>query len=448
MALLGLVGAILCWTGILGGELPPEATASLGVTSLAVGLWGSEIIPLSVTALLVVALLWVTGAVPQVELAFAGFSSPVLFFLLGTTGLGVAAEQTRLTDRLASLLIRSMRGSSRRLLVELLLSMPLQALFVPSAISRNAILVPIYDRVLSRLGKPRRLGAAIMLTLGVMGPFSSSALLSGGISPVAAATALGGFTWGSWLVALAPPYYTLLALGGLAVWFFTRPEPVAVDTTETASAASPGLEPAQWRVIGISVATSILWMLDQFTHWPPAIPALLALVALLLPRAGAMTWQQYATRVPWAICFVLAGAVSLADALTASGAADWVARVLFGLFPAFVHPLAMATAVFFVTLILALAIPNRAAAITLAIPLATAYASGGLLPAVAAGLIVMIAVDAETIYPAQTAATLLCYERGYFGAGELARFNLITLALSLLVILFVALPWWAFIGLF
>jgi sodium-dependent dicarboxylate transporter 2/3/5 len=160
-----------------------------------------------------------------------------------------------------------------------------------------------------------------------------------------------------------------------------------------------------------------------------------------------MTWQEFSAGAPWGICVVLAGAVSLANALTRTGAAGWLAGGLFGwiALPGGAGP--MAVAVFVVTALITLAIPNRAAAITLGVPLATAYAASGALSHAAAGLIVMIAVDAETIYPAQTAANLLAYERGYFSAGRLARFNLITLGAALLVVVFVALPWWSLIGL-
>jgi di/tricarboxylate transporter len=447
VVLAGAIGAGLCWGGVVGAELTPAARGSLGVASLAVALWGSEVLALPVTALLAMVLLFVVGTVPSAEQALVGFASPVLFFLLGSAGLGITAEHTGLADRLAAGLLARSRGSGWRLLLELLLSMPLQALLVPSAISRNAILVPVYDRVLVRLGRPPRLGAAVMLTLGILGPLASSALLSGGTSSVAAAHAIGGFTWPTWLVALAPPYYALLALCGVAVWLFTRPERTVV-TADEVDVVHPGrLKAAEWRVAAVSTATALLWMLDQLTHWPPAIPALLALVVLLSPGVGVMSWGAFAREAPWGTCVVLAGAVSLADALGRSGGAAWLARGLFGSLPLPGGAAPMALAIFAVTALITLAIPNRAAAITLGIPLATAYAASGALAPAAAGLVVMIAVDAETIYPAQTAANLLAYDRGYFSAGTLARFNLITLLLAAGVVVGVALPWWALVRL-
>jgi anion transporter len=444
----GATGAGLCWMGVVGGDLPATGRASLAVTSLAVGLWGSELVDLPVTALLAMVLLYVGGAVARPEAAFVGFSSPVLFFLIGSTALGIAAEHTGLADRLAGWLLRRSGGSGRRLLLELLVSLPAQAFLVPSAMSRNAVLVPVYDRVLGRLGRPAQLGASTMLTLGVLGPLASSALLSGGTSPVVAAQAIGGFTWATWFIALAPPYYVLLAADALVLWWICRPEPNVEDSTLAADAVpSKPLAGAEWRVAAISLATSLLWVLDALTGWPPAVPAMLAMVALMTPPLGVMDWRAFAARAPWATSVILAGAVSLADALARSGAAAWIARALFGWLPPTDNPLAIALAIFSVTALITLAIPNRAAAITLGVPLATAYATAGSFSAAAAGLIVMIVVDAETIYPAQTATNLIAYGRGYFSAGMLAKFNLITLAIALAVVLGVALPWWSLIGL-
>jgi len=445
--LAGSAGAGLCWSGIVAGDLSVAARSALAVSSITVGLWASELIALPVTALLGMVLLYVTGAAGTADQALSGFASPVLFFLLGSAGLGIAAEHVGLTERMAAWLLERSRGSGRRLLGELLLSMPLQALAVPSAISRNAVLVPVYERVLDRLGSPRRLGMAIMLTLGVLGPLASSALLSGGTSPVAASQAIGGFTWMTWLVALAPPYYVLLGVGGIAVWLFARPERAIVTAAEVQVTPPGRLGSAEWRVAAVCIATSLLWMGDRFTHWPTAVPALLALVVLVTPRIGVMTWQRFSRSAPWGICTVLAGAVSLAASLTRSGAAAWMAHGLFGRIAVPSTSWAMALAVFAVMGLITLAIPNRAAAITLGIPLATAYAAGSPLNAAAAGLVVMIVVDAETIYPAQTAANLLAYDRGYFSGGQLARFNAITLAAAAAVVVFVALPWWSLVGL-
>ena len=42
---------------------------------------------------------------------------------------------------------------------------------------------------------------------------------------------------------------------------------------------------------------------------------------------------------------------------------------------------------------------------------------------------------------------MLAYDAGYFDNGQLVRFNLITLAAAAAMVVFVALPWWSFVGL-
>jgi len=448
LGLAGAAGALLCWRGAVAAELAPAGRGALGVASLAGGLWASELVPLPVTAVLVTVLLYASGAVQRPEQAFGGFASPVVFFLLGAAGLGVAAQRSGLMTRISTWLLGRSGGSGGRLLTELLVSLPLQAFVVPSATSRNAILVPVYEQVLARLGRPQRLGAAIMLVLAVLGPFASSAILSGGVSPVAAAQAIGGFTWLSWFAALALPYYVLIVASGLVLRLFARPEHLAISLPAGQAAARFGrLTAGEWRVAAVSAGTSLLWMLDRFTHWPPALPALLALVLLMLPGFGVMTWQEFTAQAPWSTCFMIGGATSLATVLTQTGAAAWTAQRLFNLFPATHSETATALIVFVVATAISLAIPGRAAVILLAVPLAITYAAAGSLSAPAAGLVVMLAVDAQTLYPAQTTTSLIAYESGYFSAGQLCRFNLVTIPITLLVALFVALPWWAFTGL-
>jgi solute carrier family 13 (sodium-dependent dicarboxylate transporter), member 2/3/5 len=94
------------------------------------------------------------------------------------------------------------------LLPALILSLPLLALLVPSAITRNAILIPAYRDALESMGLQNntRVGRALMLALGMLNPLASSALLTGGIGSIAAATLLGGFSWLRWFALVRPSF--------------------------------------------------------------------------------------------------------------------------------------------------------------------------------------------------------------------------------------------------
>jgi di/tricarboxylate transporter len=61
-------------------------------------------------------------------------------------------------------------------------------------------------------------------------------------------------------------------------------------------------------------------------------------------------------------------------------------------------------------------------------------------------LAVTIAGDAVLYYPAQSASSLVVYERGHLTAGEIFRFGVWMTLLAAMVVLVVALPYWTLIG--
>ena len=65
---------------------------------------------------------------------------------------------------------------------------------------------------------------------------------------------------------------------------------------------------------------------------------------------------------------------------------------------------------------------------------------------VVCGLAVMIAGDAVLYYPAQSASSLVVYERVHLTAGEIFKFGLWMTLIAYIVILCVAIPYWSAIG--
>ena len=97
--------------------------------------------------------------------AAIGFTGEVIFFLVGVTGIGAAVESSGLAGRAARAQARSPRGSTARLFVQMIAGFPVLALLVPSAITRNAVLIPAYRDALAAMGigQKGRAGRAVML---------------------------------------------------------------------------------------------------------------------------------------------------------------------------------------------------------------------------------------------------------------------------------------------
>jgi anion transporter len=428
------------------GGLTPLGQAVLGATFAGTVLWVSEAVPLGVTAILVLALL---GLSPGLQLpdVVGGFAADVTFFLIGAVAIGAAVETSGLAARAAHFLSRSARGSPTRLYAQMIAGFPILALMIPSAITRNAILIPAYRDTLTAMGvgQTGRVGRAVMLALGMLNPLASSALLTGGITSITAATLLGGFSWLTWFVLMAVPYYALLILGAIYLRLMVgRFEPAG--TSAGARAEREPLSGAELRTLAVLAVTSLLWLTDHLHRLSPAIPALLGAVFLLLPGIGVLSWKTFEARLSWGLILTVGTSLSLATLMTQSGAAAWLGRHFLG----HLSGLAATPHILVVCLIVAaalvhLAITNLAACVALLLPInATIAESAGLNPLVS-GLIITMVVDAVILYPVQTASNLMAYESGYFDRADVRNLGLGMLVLTILIALLV-LPYWGLLG--
>lgn len=423
------------------------AQGVLGAAFAGTALWVSEALPLGATALLVLLFLALCPGLQVSEVA-GGLAGDVVLFLIGALALGAAVEASGLAGRAARFLCRSARGSPMRLYVQLIAGIPLLALLIPSAITRNAILIPAYRDALGTIAAqpPARSGRAIMLALGVLNPLASSALLTGGITSITAATLIGGFSWLGWFTLMAVPYYALLVGGAVIVRLLVGKFETGSAADTPPSQARP-LSLAERRTLAVLAATAGLWLTDSIHHLSPAVPALLGAAVLLLPGTGVIGWSALETRLSWGLILTVGASLSLAALMTKSGAAAWLGHLLLGQVSGLADaPRVLLAGLIVVVVLVHLAITNLAACIALLLPIsATLAASAGLNPVVI-GLAVTIAVDAVILYPVQTAANLMAFESGYFDRADVLKLGLLMLALTVLVVM-LTLPYWALLGL-
>jgi len=432
----------------LFAELSLRGQRSIIVTVAVVVLWTTAVLDSGTTALLAIALLALTGAAVSVREALQGFLNPVPYFLVSVLAMGLAVARSGLAERIARRILTHARGSSLRVYVQLVLAMPLLTFILPSATTRSSILVHIYEEVftLARVPPDAPVLKAVMLALSSINRLASTALLTGGITPMMAAAIIGGMSWTGWFAMMALPYYAILVLGGvLTGLLYRRGLTRAMPAAELAgTAAWTGREV---RTLAIVLGASVLWLTDGVHHLDPALPALLALVALLTPGVGPLEWSDLDRGVGWANFFVIGASISLAHALGESGAAAWLARGLVGSLPGLGgHAVATVVLLMLGATVLRVLIPNIAGFLALALPVAMSVGrETGVSPLVCA-LVVMITGDAVLYYPAQSASSLVIYERGHVSAAEVFRFGIWMTLVAYVAILFVALPYWTLIG--
>jgi solute carrier family 13 (sodium-dependent dicarboxylate transporter), member 2/3/5 len=421
---------------------------ALIVTLITILLWTGGILEPGVAALVGVALLALSGATGSVRDALQGFANPVPFFLIGVLTMGLAVVRSGLAERLARTILERARGRSLAVYLQLVLSFPILTFLLPSATTRSGILIHIYDEVfaLGRVQRGAEVAKAIMLALSSINRLASTTLLTGGITPVMSAAIIGGMSWTGWFTLMAVPYYAILVMGG-ALTYVLYHRGFARGLPMPEPARRRPISRMEWRTIAIILSASALWLTDGFHHLDPALPAMLAFVALLTPGVGPLAWSDLDRGVGWSNFFVIAASISLAHALVASGAAPWLGRLLVGSLPALGDSaLAVVILLMLGATLLRAVVPNISGFLALALPIAMSVGrEAGINPLVCA-LVVMITGDAVVYYPAQSSSALVIYERGHVSAGEVLRFGLWMTVVGWAAILVVALPWWALVG--
>jgi anion transporter len=428
--------------------LPVAGQRVIAVAVIGIGLWSTDVLPAGLTGMLVVVLLVLLGGVPTLREALAGFAHPVAYFLMGVLTIGLAVLRSGLAERVAWFFLQRSRGRPQALYIQMLLAFPLLTFILPSATTRTGILIHVYDQALelSRVPRGAPLAKAIMLALNSVNRLASTVLLTGGITPIIAAALIGGISWTRWLALMCVPYYAMLvAASGLIYGLYRRGfGPILSVPPMTPRGALSGKE---LRTIIITAGASLLWLTDALHHWNPAIPALLAWICLLAPGIGVLSWSDWERQLGWANIFVLASSLSLAQALVSSGAADWLAALLVQALPRSEHqPLLVVAMLLLAAAPVRLLVPNITGFLAITIPIAMSVGTASGLNPVVCGLLMMIAGDAVLYYPAQSASSLVVYERGHLSAPEIFRFGLWMTLVAYVVVLLIALPYWAAVG--
>ncbi len=428
--------------------LSPEGQRVLSIAVFAIGLWSTELVPMAVTGMLVIFALVIFGGVSDFKEALFGFSQPVAYFLIGVLTIGLAVLKSGLAERIARRFLYSCKGRPLSLYLQLLLSFPLLTLLLPSATTRSGILIHVYAQALELGGvrKDSQLSKAIMMALNSINRLASTMLLTGGITPVVSAALVGGMGWTRWFVLMSVPYCSLMIIGGIAIYGLYRKgfEGTLQNALMTGSESFSG---AERRTALITVGTSALWLTDAWHHMHPALPALLAWICFLSPFIGVLSWREFEKDIGWSNFFVLATSLSLANAMIKSGAGAWIAGIIINTSPAMGRqPLLVVAVLLLSSAPVRILIPNITGFLAIAIPIGMAIGRLTGLNPVLCGLMVMIAGDAVLYYPAQSASSLVVFEQGYLSAPEIFRFGILMTIVAFIVVLAIALPYWAMVG--
>jgi sodium-dependent dicarboxylate transporter 2/3/5 len=431
--------------------LTPQGQRAIAIFAMAVLLWMTNAIPLSVTGILVMAALPLLGVL-DADSAYSLFGNSAVFFILGAFILAAAMMKTGLSKRTALVILSRFDGSPSRLIAGVLLTSASMAFIMPEH-AVAAIMFPVVVGIAESLElEPlrSRYGTLLFLSLAwgaIIGGVGT--LLGGARNPLAIGLLneyygmkIGFFEW---MVAAVPLVFVMLAISYLVLVNF-----FPIDIADVSSAKrvieeelehKGRITEAEKKVSFVMALTLFSWIF--FGH-RLGLANIALLSSVLLFALRVMDWKDVEDYVNWGVILMYGGAIALGSALVSTGAAQWLASLFLLKGP--LTPLTFLLALSIISKVLTEGISNTA---TVAMIMPIGFSVGqalGINP-VATVFIVALPSGLAFMLPIGTPPNAIAYSSGYYEISDIVKPGLILNIVSWIVFVIMALTYWPAIGL-
>lgn len=404
----------------------------LAIFVLVGGLWMSQALHLSITALLVPVLASVAGLLGPRE-AMAAFAQPVIFLFMGGFALAAALSRQGMDRALAHTVLQMARGRQPVAVLLLFLLTALLSMWLSNT-ATAAMMLPLALGLLGPDASVRTrafvlLGLAYSASIGGMGTLVGS-------PPNAIAAAQAGLSFADWLAVGLPAVAVLLPLAWATLYAVLRPD-LEANACYTASSPTPYI-PLEWTPARIATATifglTVLgWVFSvPLGHWLGVAQDMDALVAVaaivLLGATGVLRWPDFERQTQWGVLLLFGGGLTLSQVMATSGASLFLAEGLVswvGGAPAWLVLLAV---VGFVVMLTELVSNTASAALLIPIVMGMAPALGLQAP----GLAVAVALAASCAFmlPVATPPNAIVFGSGQVAQKDMMRCGLVLNAVA------------------
>ncbi|MHC4089093.1 MAG: SLC13 family permease [Planctomycetota bacterium] len=436
-----------------------HAQRALAIFVICLALWATNLIALSSTGLLAVALLPALGVVSPRQ-SFAYFGNSAVFFIIGVFVLAAAMIRTGLSKRLTLLMLHRFDRHPRLLVAGVVCTAAFLAMWMPEH-AVAAMMFPIVLEVAESLHLERyRSNYARMLFLGlawgaIIG--GTATFLGGARAPLAlellrdsyrdaAGQAVYQVSFLGWMKASMPLVVILTAIAILTLFRFVRSE---IDDITSATrmlrdrvAALGPMSSPERRLAAVSLLTIAAWI--TLGHRVDlAIIAVLGAVAVSVLRIA--DWRGIQEYVNWGVVLMYGGAIALGSAMKDTHAMLWLAQQI--LPGGHVHPAWLLVLMTVLTMVLSAGISNAAAvAVLLPVGYALCDQTQPALHPLAMTYAVGICSGLAFALPISSPPNAICFASGYYRMLEVPRYGIPLTIVALILFVLTALVYWPLVG--
>lgn len=445
--------ALLFW--LIETRPVPAGLSAAGLSGLAVFatclvLWISGALPLMVTSLLAFVLIPAAGVLPMRD-TYALFGNDALFFILGVFILAACLMHSRLSTRIALVMLQRFGHTPRTLLFSIFLLNAIMSFFM-SEHAVAAMNFPIIMEIIGVLRLPRHKSTyarALILAMAWGTTIGGVATLLGGAR---APLALGivreatGQTYSflEWAIATAPLVAIMMVC---ALVVITRFFPIDIESTKAADeliaerALALGRTTVREKAMAVVMLVTLsAWVLggEEMGLAGVALAAVVAIFAL-----GLVTWSDIEGNVNWGILLMYGGAIALGTSLAKSGAAQWLSQHTISQWAG--SPFAAVAIISSLSLVLTEAMSNSAV-VAMMMPVTIGVAQDFAMEPRVMALVVAVPSGLAFALPIGTPANAIAYSSGYITMRDMLIPGGILAFLAWLSVNLVARFYWPLIG--
>jgi len=321
--------------------LTPSGRGLAAIFVVALILWATEAIPIAVTSLLMIVLPPLLTVVPSIRAAAVGFTTPVVFFVIGTYCLAFAIVDCGVGRRFALWLFAHAGTTTKGALLALMIASAVMSALVsdvPACAIGMALAIPVLNKLnikpgSSNIGKAMMMGIPIAaLTGGVATPAGSSINILGlNLLKKAAGIDVGFLHW----MALGIPM--VLILIPFAWWALLKCYPPEIESMGDTSEFKEELRSmgkfsvSEKKVLTILAILFVLWIASTWIKQiDVATVSILGAVAMFLPGLNLLKWRDAEAAIGWETVLMIGSVISLGIAASDTGLAACLVKNTLG----------------------------------------------------------------------------------------------------------------------
>lgn len=415
-------------------QLTIQAKYSLAVLAFSVIAWVTEIMPFAITGLFSMSLLAITGCATLPDLVKDGFGNQVIVFFIGVMIIGAIVNETSFLKIITDKLIHKYYSKPKALIFIVLTIGMILAGFV-TEMAAAAMLLPFAVKILQKANvEPLKdnFGKAMMIACGwgpVIGGISTPA--GSGANPLTVGflkdLAHIDLSFAQWMLIGFPAALSMLPFAWLILIKAFNIESVTLlkdsNGNDKINVTSNDI------VIGILfIITILLWILEPVLHaiFPSLHFITMSFVAItiaccmFLPPCAPLSWHTVEHSINWGAIILIVSGLALGTTIYKTGAAKWLAWLLFKNLN-LLHPIIMVfTVVIGVSIIKVMFSSNTVTGIImvpLLIALSTSIGIDPALVAIPAGLTSSLSFILVTSTP----TIVIPYTAGYFSIADMVK---------------------------